>query len=96
MTCLDSKKWQKYCNDCLVIDSLIWFYTGYFYPWSPKDLTRAKAIAQYNLATAHAIRGEYDKAGQNLGEVGQVFRKSICTVWIQNQLNKLRNSFFTL
>uniref|UniRef100_A0A8W8KAD1 CCR4-NOT transcription complex subunit 10 n=1 Tax=Magallana gigas TaxID=29159 RepID=A0A8W8KAD1_MAGGI len=41
---------------------------GYFYPWSPKDLTRAKAIAQYDLATAHAIRGEYDKAGQNLGE----------------------------
>lgn len=41
---------------------------GYFYPWSPKDLTRAKAIAQYNLATAHAIRGEYDKSGQNLGE----------------------------
>lgn len=80
MTCLDSKKWQKYCNDCLVIDSLIQFYTGYFYPWSPKDLTRAKAIAQYNLATAHAIRGEYDKSGQNLGEVGQVFRKSICTV----------------
>ena len=30
---------------------------------------RAKAITQYNLATAHAIRGEYDKAVQNLGEV---------------------------
>ena len=24
---------------------------------------------QYNLATAHAIRGEYDKASANLGEV---------------------------
>ncbi|XP_022345104.1 CCR4-NOT transcription complex subunit 10-like [Crassostrea virginica] len=41
---------------------------GSFYPWSPKDLMRAKAITQYNLATAHAIRGEYDKAVQNLGE----------------------------
>ncbi|KAJ8302570.1 hypothetical protein KUTeg_018966 [Tegillarca granosa] len=36
--------------------------------WSPRDLTRAKAIMQYNLATAHAIRGEYDKAMSNLGE----------------------------
>lgn len=49
---------------------------------------RAKAIAQYNLATAHAIRGEYDKAGQNLGEVGQACRKSI---WFDNQLHKIKN-----
>ncbi|XP_052063394.1 CCR4-NOT transcription complex subunit 10-like [Mytilus californianus] len=41
---------------------------GSFYPWSPRDLTRAKAIMQYNLATAHAIRGEYDKAMANLVE----------------------------
>ncbi|XP_033754532.1 CCR4-NOT transcription complex subunit 10-like isoform X2 [Pecten maximus] len=41
---------------------------GSLYPWSPKDLTKAKAIMQYNLATAHAIRGEYDKAMANLGE----------------------------
>ncbi|KAK3603937.1 hypothetical protein CHS0354_042949 [Potamilus streckersoni] len=41
---------------------------GACYPWSPRDLTRAKAIMQYNLASAHAIRGEYDKAGVNLVE----------------------------
>ncbi|KAK3085445.1 hypothetical protein FSP39_003407 [Pinctada imbricata] len=41
---------------------------GCLYPWSPKDPMRAKAIMQYNLATAHAVRGEYDKAVQNLGE----------------------------
>lgn len=41
---------------------------GAFYPWTPRDLTKAKAIMQYNLATAHAIRGEYDKASANLGE----------------------------
>ncbi|XP_041375361.1 CCR4-NOT transcription complex subunit 10-like [Gigantopelta aegis] len=38
------------------------------YPWSPKDMSRAKAIMQYNLATAHAMRGEYDKAMSNLTE----------------------------
>ena len=48
---------------------IIIFVLGSFYPWSPRDLTRAKAIMQYNLATAHAIRGEYDKAMANLVEV---------------------------
>lgn len=34
--------------------------------WSPKDVTKAKAIMQYNLATGHALRGEYEKALRNL------------------------------
>ena len=38
---------------------------------------RAKAIMQYNLATAHAIRGEYDKAVQNLGEVGCIVSSNV-------------------
>ncbi|XP_060561318.1 CCR4-NOT transcription complex subunit 10-like, partial [Ruditapes philippinarum] len=41
---------------------------GAFYPWTPRDPRTAKAIIQYNLAAAHAVRGEYDKAGANLGE----------------------------
>ncbi|XP_067652107.1 CCR4-NOT transcription complex subunit 10-like isoform X1 [Haliotis asinina] len=38
------------------------------YPWFPKDLSRAKAVMQYNLAAAHAMRGEYDKAMTHLTE----------------------------
>lgn len=41
---------------------------GAFYPWTPRDPRTAKAIMQYNLAAAHAVRGEYDKAAANLGE----------------------------
>ncbi|ELT87157.1 hypothetical protein CAPTEDRAFT_171307 [Capitella teleta] len=36
------------------------------YPWYPADLSTAKALMQYNLASAHAIRDEQDKALQNL------------------------------
>ena len=39
------------------------------YSWSPKDLGKAKAIMQYNLATAHAIRGEYEKSLLHLEKV---------------------------
>lgn len=34
--------------------------------WSPRDVTRARAIMQFNLATAHAVRGENEKALRNL------------------------------
>ena len=43
---------------------------GALYAWSPRDLPCAKAIMQYNLATAHAIRSEYEKALVNLSKVG--------------------------
>lgn len=38
------------------------------YTWAPHDVPRARAIMQYNLATAHAIRGEYEKALMHLGQ----------------------------
>lgn len=41
---------------------------GALYPWSPRDVPRARAIAQYNLATAHAVRGEFEKALDNLSK----------------------------
>ncbi|XP_052817099.1 CCR4-NOT transcription complex subunit 10-like isoform X2 [Mya arenaria] len=41
---------------------------GAFYPWCPRDVRTAKAIIQYNLAAAHAVRGEYDKATNYLAE----------------------------
>ncbi len=48
---------------------LVSYLLASLYPWSPRDVTKAKAITQYNLATAHAIRGEYEKALQYLTEV---------------------------
>ena len=42
---------------------------GDLYPWTPRELPRARAIMKYNLATAHAIRGEYEKALTHLGQV---------------------------
>jgi hypothetical protein len=42
---------------------------GALYSWCPSDLNKAKALMQYNLATAHAIRDEQDKAVQNLSKV---------------------------
>ncbi|KAI0221541.1 CCR4-NOT transcription complex subunit 10-A [Lamellibrachia satsuma] len=44
---------------------------GALYAWSPRDLPCAKAIMQYNLATAHAIRSEYEKALVNLSKSTQ-------------------------
>lgn len=41
---------------------------GAFYPWTPREPLTARAIIQYNLAAAHAVRGEYDKAAANLAE----------------------------
>ncbi|PVD21225.1 hypothetical protein C0Q70_19396 [Pomacea canaliculata] len=38
------------------------------YPWIPRDLQKAKALMQHNLAVAHAVRGEYDKANKYLSE----------------------------
>ena len=62
---------EKYYMDTRLsyASHLLFVLLGAFYPWTPRDLTKAKAIMQYNLATAHAIRGEYDKASANLGEV---------------------------
>ena len=51
------------------VKTWLYYISGAFYPWTPRDITKAKAIMQYNLATAHAIRGEYDKASANLVEV---------------------------
>ncbi len=48
------------------------------YPWSPRDLPRAKAIMQYNLATAHTIRGEYEKALMHLTKVCKFSPELIC------------------
>ncbi len=45
---------------------------GALYPWSPRDLPRAKATMQYNLATAHTIRGEYEKALMHLSRVNAI------------------------
>ncbi|XP_064599007.1 CCR4-NOT transcription complex subunit 10-like [Liolophura sinensis] len=47
-------------------------FKGFFYPWTPRDLSKAKAMMQYNLATAHAIRGEYGKSMAHLGESAKV------------------------
>jgi len=41
---------------------------GTILAWTPHDLPRGKAIMQYNLATAHAIRGEFEKALMHLGK----------------------------
>lgn len=41
---------------------------GALYPWIPRDLPKAKAVMQHNLAVAHATRGEYDKANNYLTE----------------------------
>ncbi|XP_052230090.1 CCR4-NOT transcription complex subunit 10-like isoform X2 [Dreissena polymorpha] len=43
-------------------------FKGAFYPWTPRDQRTARAIMQYNLAAAHAVRGEYDKAWNHLNE----------------------------
>jgi CCR4-NOT transcription complex subunit 10 len=41
---------------------------GALYPWSPRDVPQARAVMQYNLAAAHAIRGEYEKASMHLAQ----------------------------
>ncbi|KAK7498125.1 hypothetical protein BaRGS_00010713 [Batillaria attramentaria] len=41
---------------------------GALCPWIPRELPKAKAMMQHNLAVAHAIRGEFDKANKYLGE----------------------------
>ncbi|XP_074644755.1 CCR4-NOT transcription complex subunit 10-like [Tubulanus polymorphus] len=41
------------------------------YSWCPKDITKAKAIMQYNLAAAHTLRGEHEKAIMNLAKSTQ-------------------------
>jgi hypothetical protein len=38
--------------------------------WFPNTLATAGAVIQYNLAVAFAIRGELDKAGETLKQVG--------------------------
>lgn len=38
-------------------------------PWFPQSAQTAKAILQYNLAVALALRGELDKAGEMLKQV---------------------------
>ncbi|XP_064640490.1 CCR4-NOT transcription complex subunit 10-like [Lineus longissimus] len=45
---------------------------GALFNWIPRDVMKAKAIMQYNLATAHAIRGEHEKAIMNLAKSTQV------------------------
>ncbi|XP_013383566.1 CCR4-NOT transcription complex subunit 10 [Lingula anatina] len=45
---------------------------GSLYLWSPKDVPRARGIMQYNVAVAHAVRGEFDKAMLNLMQSTQV------------------------
>ena len=57
---------------CRIIIRVTLVISGALYPWSPRDLLRAKAIMQYNLATAHAIRGEYEKALMQLSKVTPV------------------------
>ena len=56
------------------------FFTGALYPWSPRDLPRAKAIMQYNLSTAHAIRGEYEKALMQLSKVSFILQEVLNNV----------------
>ena len=48
---------------------LLCYTLGALYPWSPCDVSQARAIMQHNLAAAHANRGEYEKALYNLGQV---------------------------
>ncbi|XP_076325129.1 CCR4-NOT transcription complex subunit 10 isoform X1 [Tachypleus tridentatus] len=38
--------------------------------WYPNTLSTAKVLMQYHLTVAYAIRGELDKAGENLSQVG--------------------------
>ncbi|XP_025076107.1 LOW QUALITY PROTEIN: CCR4-NOT transcription complex subunit 10-like [Pomacea canaliculata] len=49
-------------------DKVRMFHTAAPYPWIPRDLQKAKALMQHNLAVAHAVRGEYDKANKYLSE----------------------------
>jgi hypothetical protein len=51
---------------------------GALFNWVPRDVTKAKAIMQYNLATAHAIRGEYEKAIMNLAKVSFIVKEISC------------------
>lgn len=37
--------------------------------WIPRDVQKAKAFMQHNLAVCHATRTEYDKANKFLTEV---------------------------
>lgn len=37
--------------------------------WYPNTLLTGKAVLQYNLAVAYAIRGELDKSGETLKQV---------------------------
>merc|ERR1719402_1728257 len=39
--------------------------------WQPRDLSRARAVMQYNLATAHAVRGEHEKALDHLSKTSK-------------------------
>ena len=43
--------------------------TGALVAWTPRDVQKAKAFMQHNLAVAHATRTEYDKAMKYLTEV---------------------------
>ena len=62
---LGAEECARTCYTCF----LLFFSAGALYPWSPRDLPRAKAIMQYNLAVAHAIRGEGEKALMHLSNV---------------------------
>lgn len=42
---------------------------GALVAWVPRDVQKAKAFMQHNLAVAHATRTEYDKANKYLTEV---------------------------
>ena len=47
--------------------------SGSLFAWTPRDLPRAKAVMQYNLSTAHAIRGEFEKALMHLVKVNRFY-----------------------
>ena len=48
---------------------LVCVFAGALVAWIPRDVQKAKAFMQHNLAVAHATRTEYDKANKYLTEV---------------------------
>lgn len=49
--------------------------------WYPNNLLTAKALMQYHLAVAFAIRGEFEKSGETLKHVWML--KGNCDIPIQ-------------
>lgn len=53
----------------------------FFVDWYPNNLLTAKAVMQYHLSVAFAIRGDFEKSGETLKQVWML--KGNCDIPIQ-------------